>query len=74
MNNWGKKKTDPSNDINTKSWIDHLENLLNDRNARPADVHGERRSVEPTLDSMITPKGLQDALSNLKGGESSWTG
>ena len=69
MNNWGKKKTDPSNDINTKSWIDHFENLLNDRNARPADVHGERRSFEHTLDSMITPKELQDAQSNLKGGK-----
>ena len=69
MNNWGKKKTAPSDDISTKTWINYFENLLNDENACPIDEHGGQRTFEPFLDSMITLKELRDAIGNLKGGK-----
>ena len=69
MNNWGKRKLDPSNDISTKTWINHFENLLNDDNAYPRTVQGEQKTFEPILDGRITPKELEDALNNLKGGK-----
>ena len=69
MNNWGKRKSDPSNDISTKTWINHFENLLNDDNAYHLTAQGEQKTFEPILDGRITLKELKDALHNLKGGK-----
>ena len=35
MNNWGKRETDPTDKISPENWINHFENLLNDKNATP---------------------------------------
>ena len=53
MNNWGIKKTDPSGDISTKTWINYFSNLLNDEKACPIEEHGEQKTFEPFLDSMV---------------------
>ena len=69
MNNWGINKTDPSDDISTKTWINYFENLLNDKNACPVEENGEQETYEPLLDNMITLKELREAIGNLKGGK-----
>ena len=69
MNNWGKKNTDPTDDITPKKWMEYFKKLLNDDNAGIIDILGGNPTFEPTLDSMISAKELRAALGNLKGGK-----
>ena len=70
MNNWGKEKTDPTDDISTESWIKYFKNLLNDsRKASTDGAHSGPGTFEPVLDSRIKLKELQDALGSLKSGK-----
>ena len=69
MNNWGKKKTDPSDKITPETWISHFKTLLNDGNANTPTIGEGHRTFEPVLDSRISVKELRDALNNVKGGK-----
>jgi hypothetical protein len=69
MNNWGKKKIDPAENISPETWISHFETLLNDKNANPLDIQRGPGTFEPILDSRISIKELRDALGNIKVGK-----
>ena len=69
MNNWGIKKTDPSDDISTNTWINYFNKLVNDTNACVIEEHEEQRTFEPSLDGRISSKELREAIGNLKGGK-----
>ena len=69
MNNWGKKKMDPTEDINPETWMKHFEKLLNDKNAEVINIDRGHMTFEPTLDSRISLRELRVALSNLKRGK-----
>ena len=69
MNNWGKKKIDPTDNISPEKWINHFETLLNDKNDNHPDIGRGYRTFEPILDSTISLKELRDALKCLKGGK-----
>ena len=69
MNNWGNQRTDPSDKISPENWISHFETLLNDKNANHPSFDEEYTTFNPTLDSRISLKELQDALNNLKAGK-----
>ena len=66
MNNWGKKTEDHVENIAPKTWVNHFEGLLNDKNARKIDVQNGPSTFDPILDGRITSKEIKDALSNLK--------
>ena len=68
MNNWGKEKTDPTDDISTESWMKYFKNLLNDSTSTDG-AHSGPGTFEPVLDSRIKLKELQDALGSLKAGK-----
>ena len=38
MNNWGKNKIDPTDNISAEKWINHFETLLNDKKAAQPEV------------------------------------
>ena len=50
MNNWGKKTTDPTDDITTEKWIDYFQKLLNDKKAGTMDKSGGVPTFEPFFD------------------------
>ena len=69
MNNWGIETSDLSDNVNTKEWITHFENLLNDNNAPTLSINGEFMTFDPTLDRKIEFKELREALNQLKKGK-----
>ena len=66
MNNWGKKQTDPSEDVSAEKWVNYFQNLLNDKRTGTTHRSENYPTFEPLLDSKIKAKELRDALSNLK--------
>ena len=70
MNEWGKTKNDPSNDIDTSQWIDYFTRLLNDKKETILPAVTPVPTFEPTLDSRIKIEELRRALGNLKYGKS----
>ena len=70
MNNWGKKNNDPTDDIDTDTWIKYFKNLLNEDHPQMKPTEDIFiPTFEPTLDRRITLKELQEALGNLKSGK-----
>ena len=69
MNEWGKTKNDPCDDIDTDEWIDYFTKLLNDDKDVALPASTTTPTYEPTLDSRIKIKELRQALSNLKHGK-----
>ena len=51
MNNWGKKKNEPTDDISMQAWMNYFENLLNDENPPPNASYSGTRTFEPILAS-----------------------
>ena len=47
MNNWGSKRTDPSDKISQENWISHFETLLNDKNANLPSIYEEYTTFNP---------------------------
>ena len=70
MNNWGKEKTELSDNVATKDWITHFENLLNDKNAHTLNIEEGNMTFDPILDGKIELKELQTAINQLKKGKS----
>ena len=66
MNNWGKEKSGLSDNVTTKEWIRHFENLLNDKNAGTPSIEKGPMTFDPTLDGKIELKELRDAVNQLK--------
>ena len=69
MNNWGKTKNDPTNDIDADKWIQYFRKLLNDDKSTRPTIDNQPPTFEPTLDSKIKIKELRDALNCLKSGK-----
>ena len=69
MNNWGKKKNEPTDDISMQAWMNYFKNLLNDDNPPNNASHSGPRTFEPILDGRITRKELQIALGKIKVGK-----
>ena len=69
MNNWGKMKTDPTDNITPQTWIRYFETLLNDKNAKSPVIDRGSSTFEPILDCIISIKELREALINHKGGK-----
>ena len=71
MNNWGKKQIDPADSIPTDKWINHFEKLLNEKKLTKNNINTntEINTFDPILDSRISDKELQEALSELKVGK-----
>ena len=69
MNNWGKEKSDLCDNVTTKEWIRHFENLLNDKNSPKLHIEEGDRTFNPILDRKIDLKELRQALNQLKRGK-----
>ena len=84
MNNWGKERTDPTEQIRPNEWVKYFKMLLKDGNegASPdgnfsenlrdgiySNTHEGHNTFEPILDSRITVTELREALSELKPGK-----
>ena len=69
MNEWGRTKNDPVDDIDIDKWIDYFTKLLNDDKEVPLPVNTTPPTYEPTLDSRIKIEELRRALSKLKKGK-----
>ena len=71
MNNWGKTKTDDTDGITPKRWVEHFSNLLNSpKNREPGLDPLALATFEPVLDYMINKDEMQEALEDLKKGKS----
>ena len=71
MNNWGKTKTDDTDGISPKRWIEHFSKLLNSSKGRePSPDSSAFASFEPVLDCMISKDEMKEALQDLKKGKS----
>ena len=66
MNNWGKGKTNLSENVTTEEWIRHFEHLLNDKKAPTLSIQKGHISFDPNLDGRIELKELREALNQLK--------
>ena len=69
MNNWGKEKTNLSDNVTTEEWIRHFEHLLNDKKAPTLSIQKGHISFDPNLDGRIELKELREALNQLKRGK-----
>ena len=69
MNEWGKTKNDPSDDINVDEWINYFTKLLNDDKNAPLPTRITPPTYEPTLDGKIKIEELRKALGCLKHGK-----
>ena len=69
MNEWGKTKNDPCDDISTDEWIDYFTKLLNDDKNVALPTTTETPTYEPTLDRRIKIEELRSALIRLKHGK-----
>ena len=72
MNNWGKEKTNLSDNVTTEEWIRHFEHLLNDKKAQTLSIQKGHISFDLNLDGRIELKELREALNQLKR-KSRWT-
>ena len=55
MNDWGKPKQDPSDNISPKQWKKHFEELLNDRELGRENIsENGMKTFEPLLDGHIS--------------------
>ena len=70
MNNWGKEKSDLTDNISIENWIRHFNNLLNSENAIEAKLDERGLSFDPALDGKIDSKELREARRLLKMGKS----
>ena len=71
MNNWGKEKMDPSNNIAPKTWKKYFQELLNNRGVKKVDnpQGGLCNTFEPILDRHIDKDELKNGLDHLKKGK-----
>ena len=53
MNNWGKEKSDLTDNVTIKDWITHFENILSDNNAPTLSINEEFMTFDPNLDRKI---------------------
>ena len=72
MNNWGKTRADPAENIGTDKWVRHFEGLLNDKNVTKTspDTQTNVNTFDPVLDGRISDKELREGLTQLKAGKS----
>ena len=70
MNNWGKEKTDHSDNIPPQKWQKYFDELLNEKEGpRPQDIFTDMTNTfDPTLDGILQE--LCDILAELKGEKS----
>ena len=67
MNNWGKDKSDETDQIKPSAWKDYFTKLLNDSTETPeTDVTNFTPTFHPILDRLITMDELRKALLLLK--------
>ena len=70
MNNWGKQRSDPADNITPNRWLEHFRKLLNNTQMNVTAMTVEPTvTFEPTLDSKISLKEMQEALAELKTGK-----
>ena len=71
MNNWGKSKSDDTDGISPRRWIEHFSKLLNNSNERDQnDPTPEFASFDPSLDGKISKEEMLESLAELKKGKS----
>lgn len=70
MNDWGKDKHDPTDDIDVEKWTTYFRKLLNDEKNIQIPLGNQPPTFEPTLDSKIKIEELRTALACLKTGKS----
>ena len=71
MNNWGKEKTDETDQISPSTWKEYFTKLLNDTNEGNNSVNDETTpnfipTFQPILDRQISMAELRKALLLLK--------
>ena len=71
MNNWGKEKIDPSNNIAPQTWKNYFQGLLNNKSIKKVDIpQGEQfNTFEPILDRRINKEEIKNGLDHLKSGK-----
>ena len=71
MNNWGKDKPDPTDNITPVVWKKHFKELLYEKDISTTNskLNNYFNTFEPLLDGVITKEELKDSLKQLKGGK-----